>query len=163
MARLCLLAHTRVITHNALTVKLSRLIYGTASEAGRERAGGGWDERLKADTVGSSQKVTHLLSEYIKSFRGCFDVVRSRTQRGCPPRWAGYTLLMVLKWENQINIRDECGINSSFMGWTFITIWGLAWWGIKSVDIAVNHYQWVASFLSRFAQWCLQATSVPKF
>lgn len=28
MALLCLLVHTRVITHNALTVKLSCLIYG---------------------------------------------------------------------------------------------------------------------------------------
>lgn len=37
MAWLCLLAHTRVITHNALTVKLSCLIYGTALEAGRDR------------------------------------------------------------------------------------------------------------------------------
>lgn len=41
MALHCLLVHARVITHNALTVKLSCLIYGTASKAGRRRWGGG--------------------------------------------------------------------------------------------------------------------------
>lgn len=51
--------------------------------------GGAGTKDLKPDTVGSSQKVTHLLSEYIKSFSGRFDVAGSRAQCGCPPRWAG--------------------------------------------------------------------------
>lgn len=51
--------------------------------------GGAGTKDLKLTPWVSSQKVTHLLSEYIKSFSGRFDVVRSRAQRGCPPRWAG--------------------------------------------------------------------------